>query len=52
MPVNGKTIDGEYYDNILAEDLEKYTMATRGMKKKKPALELAEKTITLTTVRR
>jgi len=51
VQVKGKMIDGEYYNNILAEDLEKYTMGIRGMQKKKPALELTEKTITLTTVR-
>ena len=52
VPVKGKTIDGEYYDNILAEDLEKFTVNTRGLKKKKSKPEMAEKTITITTLRR
>ncbi len=45
-------IDGEEYEDVIVEDIEKFTMATRGMKKKKPEIQMAEKTITLTTVRK
>ncbi|MBL7066608.1 MAG: DUF4384 domain-containing protein [Candidatus Marinimicrobia bacterium] len=50
--VKTQIIDGEKYEDVLAEDIEKFTMATRGMKKKKPEIQMAEKTITLTTMRR
>ena len=46
-----QNIDGEYYDNILAQDLAKFTAKTRGMKKKTQKAQMAEKTITLTTIR-
>jgi hypothetical protein len=46
------TIDGETYDTVFTDDIEKHTVATRGLKKKKPALEMAEKTITVTTVKK
>lgn len=52
VPVKGSSIAGEYYDNVLAEDLQQYTATTRGLKKKKSKTEMTEETITITTIKK
>ena len=51
VPTTTKVVSGETYDNVLTEDLAKFTVATRGMQKKKPQMEQTEKVLTITTIR-
>lgn len=44
--------DGETYPNVMAEDFAEHTIAMRGIKKIEPLRELAEKIVTITTVKK
>lgn len=44
------TFDGVTYDKVMAEDFIEHTVAMRGMKKKEPEREMAEKILTIRTI--
>ena len=44
------TFDGVTYDQVMAEDFVEHTVAMRGMKKKEPEKEMAEKILTIRTI--
>ncbi len=44
------TFDGELYKDVFDEDFKDYTVAMRGMKKKKMGKQVAEKILTITTI--
>ena len=50
VDVAESVFDGEKYDNVLAEDFAVHTRGIRGIKKKEPKMEIAEKIITITTL--
>ena len=52
VTVNTAIFDGEEYENVFAEDIKEHTMAVRGFKKKKTGPQVAEKTLTITTIRK
>ena len=50
VPTRTAVFDGESYDDVLAEDFKKHTVAMRGIKRMKAKRQMAEKILTVTTV--
>lgn len=51
VEVTTKTFDGEFYEDVFAEDIKKYTARMRGIKKKTGKPENTDVILTITTVK-
>ena len=51
VEVTTKTFDGEFYEEVFAEDIKKYTARMRGIKKKTGKPENTDVILTITTVK-
>ncbi len=52
VKVSTVSFEGEFYENVLVEDIREHTVALRGLKKKKTGPQIAEKTLTITTIKK